>query len=127
MNTAAWVALVLVVVPLLTLALALAGCQRWKHRRLAALRVASQLVQTARGPMEYAMTGEGPPLLVIHGGMGGYDQALALGALVNKYAGAAGFTLIAPSRPGYPRTPRRLRALVMLAAIVRRCKVGQRH
>ncbi|HTU93485.1 MAG TPA: alpha/beta hydrolase [Gemmataceae bacterium] len=171
MSIGTLVVLGLAAVPLLALASALAGCWRWKQRRLAALRTASQLVQTARGPVEYAVSGEGPPLLVIHGGMGAYDQALGLGALVNRYAGAARFTVIAPSRPGYLRTPmevgltpeeqadalavlldhlgiaqvgvlagsyggpvavqfalrhpQRLCALVLLAAITRRCRVGQ--
>lgn len=171
MSINTWVVLVLAAVPLLAFVSALAGCWQWKQRRLAALRSASQLVRTARGPAEYAVSGEGPPLLVIHGGMGGYDQALGLGALVNRYAGAAGFRVIAPSRPGYLRTPvevgltpeeqadmlatlldhlgiaqvgvlagsyggpvavqfalrhpQRLRVLVLLAAITRRCRVGQ--
>ena len=171
MSIATWIILALAAVALLAIALTLAGCWRWKQSRLAALRTASQLLQTPRGPMEYAVSGEGQPLLVIHGGMGGYDQALGLGALVNRYAGAAGFTVIAPSRPGYLRTPlevaltpeeqadalsglldhlgitqvgvlagsyggpvavqfalrhrRRLRALVLLAAITQRCRVGQ--
>ena len=171
MSICTLVVLSLTAIPLLALASALAGCWRWKQRRLAALQAASQLVQTVRGPMEYAVSGEGPHLLVIHGGMGGYDQALGLGALVNRYAGPAGFTLIAPSRPGYLGTPvevgrtpqeqadalavlldhlaiaqvgvlagsyggpvavqfalrhpQRLCALVLLAAITRRCEVGQ--
>lgn len=171
MSISTWVVLAITAVPLLAFASALAGCRRWKQRRLAALRTASQLVRTARGPIEYAVTGEGLPLLVIHGGMGGYDQALGLGALVNRYADGEGFTVIAISRPGYLRTPlevgltpeeqadalallleqlgiaqvgvlagsyggpvavqfalrhpERLRALVLLAAITRRCRVGQ--
>lgn len=171
MSIGTWVVLALAAVPLLALVSALVCCWRWKQRRLAALRAASQLVLTARGPVEYAVSGEGPPLLVIHGGMGGYDQALGLGALVNRYAGASGFTVVAPSRPGYLRTPvevgstpeeqadalamlldrlgiarvgvlagsyggpvaaqfalrhpQRLCALVLLAAILRRCRVGQ--
>jgi len=103
MSIGTWVVIVFAVVALV-LASALAGCWWWKQSRLALLRAGSQLVRTVRGPLEYAVSGEGPPLLVIHGGMGGYDQALSLGALVNRYAGAAGFTVIAPSRPGYLRT-----------------------
>lgn len=51
--------------------------------------------------MEYAARGEGPPVLVAHGGPGGYDQALVLGELFRK----CGFRIIAPSRPGYLGTP----------------------
>ncbi len=104
-NIAVWVVLALAAAGLLALTLPLLGCWSWKRRRLAALRAGSRIVQTARGPIEYAVTGEGPPLLVIHGGMGGYDQALGLGALINRHAGAGGFTVLAPSRPGYLRTP----------------------
>jgi pimeloyl-ACP methyl ester carboxylesterase len=171
MNIAVWVVLGPAVAGLLALALALLACRSWKHGRLAALRAGSRVVQTERGPIEYAVAGEGPPLLVIHGGMGGYDQALGLGALVNRHAGAPGFTVLAPSRPGYLRTPaqvgltpeeqadalaalldqlgiaqvgvlagsyggpvalqfalrhpHRLWGLVLLAAITRRCTVGQ--
>lgn len=60
-------------------------------------------VDTARGLVEYAIRGEGPPILVAHGGPGGYDQALVLGELFRKN----GFRIIAPSRPGYLGTPSR--------------------
>jgi pimeloyl-ACP methyl ester carboxylesterase len=171
MSTIAWLSLALAAAPLLLLALVCFGCWWWKQGRLAALRSASRVVLTPRGPIEYAVAGQGPPLLVIHGGMGGYDQALGLGALVNHHAGATGFTVLAPSRPGYLRTPletgrtpeeqadalaalldhlgiaqvgvlagsyggpialqfalrhpHRLWALLLLAAVPRRCTVGQ--
>ncbi|WFP75540.1 alpha/beta hydrolase [Mesorhizobium sp. WSM4906] len=53
------------------------------------------------GPIEYADSGAGIPLLSIHGAGGGFDQGLALAAdLVGE-----GFRVIAPSRFGYLRTP----------------------
>ncbi len=59
------------------------------------------MVQTPCGPIEYALTGDGPPLLVLHGAGGGYDQGLGFGEpLVNS-----GFRIIAMSRFGYLRTP----------------------
>ena len=61
----------------------------------------SSLLETAKGPIEYAVAGEGYPLLVIHGGPGGYDQALGLGDMFPP----EGFQIICPSRPGYLRTP----------------------
>ena len=61
----------------------------------------SQSVETAHGPIEYAMRGEGPVILVGHGGPGGFDQALILGELFRKN----GFRILAPSRPGYLGTP----------------------
>lgn len=61
----------------------------------------AQVVDTAHGPMEYAERGQGPPLLCIHGGPGGYDQGLGLG----EFLRVNGFKIIAPSRPGYLGTP----------------------
>ncbi len=64
--------------------------------------VANPIVaKTAKGPVEYARIGEGPVVLAIHGGPGGYDQGL----LLFEWATKAGFSLIAPSRPGYLGTP----------------------
>lgn len=61
----------------------------------------SQVAQTPCGPIEYAVTGDGPPLLVVHGAGGGFDQGLDIaGPLAER-----GFRLIAMSRFGYLRTP----------------------
>jgi len=71
------------------------------HRARARVSIGSQVVQTPCGPIEYALAGEGLPLLVVHGAGGGYDQGLEFGeALVNR-----GFRIIAMSRFGYLRTP----------------------
>jgi pimeloyl-ACP methyl ester carboxylesterase len=107
MSLDTWVTLALAV-PLLAPAAAALAWWRWQRGLLAASRATSRVAWTARGPVEYAVAGQGPPLLVIHGGMGGHDQALGLGALVNGHAGAAAFTVLAPSRPGYSRTPLRV-------------------
>jgi len=61
----------------------------------------AQIVETAAGSMEYGERGQGPPLLSIHGGPGGYDQGLGLG----EFFRVNGFKIIAPSRPGYLGTP----------------------
>jgi pimeloyl-ACP methyl ester carboxylesterase len=65
-------------------------------------RIASGLVaETACGTIEYAVRGTGPPVLVVHGAGGGFDQGLALGAgLVER-----GLRVIAVSRFGYLGTP----------------------
>ena len=57
----------------------------------------SEIVQTAYGAIEYAEAGEGPPVLVIHGSGGGFDQGLEM---VGRLAGW-GYRLIVPSRFGY--------------------------
>ena len=52
------------------------------------------------GDIEYAVQGEGLPVLLAHGAGGGYDQGLLIG---NNYVGE-GHHLIAPSRFGYLRS-----------------------
>lgn len=59
------------------------------------------IVETAQGEIEYAAVGSGPPLLLIHGAGGGYDQGLLLGRV---FVGE-GFRIIAPSRFGYLNSP----------------------
>lgn len=59
----------------------------------------SNMAQTRCGPIEYASRGEGPPVLVVHGAGGGFDQGLLIGEPLR------GFRTIAVSRFGYLRTP----------------------
>jgi pimeloyl-ACP methyl ester carboxylesterase len=61
----------------------------------------SQVVETDCGPIEYAVYGEGSPVLVVHGIFGGFDQGLVIAR------GNVGdeFRSIAPSRFGYLGTP----------------------
>lgn len=61
----------------------------------------SRLAETRCGPIEYVMVGRGPPVLVVHGAGGGYDQGLAFAQPLI----ASGFRVIAMSRFGYLRTP----------------------
>jgi 2-hydroxy-6-oxonona-2,4-dienedioate hydrolase len=61
----------------------------------------SSLVTTTRGVIEYAVAGQGAPVLVLHGTGGGWDQGLHAAAGLVPH----GFRLIAPSRFGYLRTP----------------------
>jgi len=72
----------------------------WKRRAIADLQTGSSVIETALGPVEYCMRGEGPAILVAHGSPGGYDQGLAFSKLVGGQ-----HTFIAVSRPGYLRTP----------------------
>ena len=70
-------------------------------RACEAARRGSLIANTGAGPIEYAETGAGTPLLSIHGAGGGFDQGLANAAeLVDQC-----FWIIAPSRFGYLRTP----------------------
>jgi pimeloyl-ACP methyl ester carboxylesterase len=65
------------------------------------LEAGSEVIETRHGPMEYYMVGEGPPVLVVHGAGGGYDQGL----LLPNAFGGDGFRWIVPSRFGYLGTP----------------------
>jgi pimeloyl-ACP methyl ester carboxylesterase len=67
----------------------------------AGLAAESQVVLTSHGPVEYATVGDGPPVLVIHGAGGGYDQGLRIA----RAFGGDGFRYISTSRFGYLRTP----------------------
>lgn len=66
----------------------------------AALDAGSSLAETPFGPIEYGREGVGPPVLLIHGAGGGYDQGLFLG----RELFGSGHDLIAPSRFSYLRT-----------------------
>lgn len=59
----------------------------------------SSMAQTKCGPIEYAVQGEGLPVLIVHGAGGGFDQGLLVGENLR------GFQRIAVSRFGYLRTP----------------------
>src|SRR5512143_3823740 len=62
----------------------------------------SEVVQTRCGPVEYAVLGRGPPILIVHGAGGGYDQGIEIGGPLARI----GFRVVAMSRFGYLRTPR---------------------
>lgn len=66
----------------------------------ARIATGSTILATRSGAMEYAVAGEGPPLLMIHGTGGGFDQGLSFGRRLAE----AGHTVIAPSRFGYLRS-----------------------
>ncbi len=66
-------------------------CLNWKPK----------IIDTKFGPIEYADRGDGPVVLSVHGGPGGFDQALGLIEVFR----VSGFRVIAPSRAGYLGTP----------------------
>jgi len=61
----------------------------------------SRIADTRCGRIEYAVAGEGAPVLLVHGAGGGYDQGLEFGEPLVQ----AGLRVIAMSRFGYLRTP----------------------
>jgi len=74
----------------------------WKRKALVQLESGANLVNTSRGPIECAVLGEGPAVLISHGVMGGYDQGLAV--IASGFFGDSAYRFIALSRPGYLRT-----------------------
>ena len=74
------------------------------HGKLPPMSMTIKIIETARGPVETAIVGEGPAVLVIHGCPGGYDQGLIAARLANGHR----FKFISLSRPGYLRTPLRV-------------------
>ena len=87
-----------------TLSLAAGGYALYR-RDLAAARSrlagASDIATTSCGPIEYATSGTGQPVLVVHGAGGGFDQGLAFGGPLAE----RGYRVVAMSRFGYLRTP----------------------
>ena len=59
------------------------------------------MLETERGPIQVAREGNGPRVMSIHGSPGGFDQGLVWA----QHLRDGGCELIAPSRPGYLRTP----------------------
>ena len=66
----------------------------------AELEEGSSLIELDNGMIEYGREGIGPPVLVIHGAGGGYDQGLFVG----RELFGSGHDVIAPSRFGYLRS-----------------------
>jgi len=60
----------------------------------------NQLIQTKSGKMEYSQTGQGIPVVLIHGGHSNCKDTLC-----QKGFDPERFQLITPSRPGYGKTP----------------------
>ena len=73
-----------------------------RDEKAAEVRVSgrSDVMPTSFGQLEYASAGRGPPVLMIHGTGGGFDQGLTFAeGLLSR-----GHRVIAPSRFGYLRT-----------------------
>lgn len=80
----------------------MSGCGvSWADKVMASLDERAAVLRTARGDVQLGREGQGPPVLVSHGGPGGFDLGLAW----PRHLRDGGCELIAPSRPGYLRTP----------------------
>jgi len=94
-------AFLLVAIALLAVGGGLAWFSSWRAERMVHLNSASSVAETSAGNVEFLQEGDGPAVLVFHGAPGGYDQAMLYGSGLAEQ----GFQIIAPSRPGYLRTP----------------------
>jgi len=94
--------LIAVAVVLAVLALWTIGAYRADLRHAVAhISTGSAVASTPCGPVEYAVRGDGPPVLMVHGAGGGFDQ----GKLLGDELAARGYRVIDISRFGYLRTP----------------------
>lgn len=91
--------------PLLLLLIVFIGIKYIQYRNgiegvKASLPGESEVIETAKGPVEYLIQGESEKyVILVHGTPGSYHTFMA-NNLVDE-----GFTVISPSRPGYFRTP----------------------
>ena len=79
------------------------GFLSWRRGIEQRLLANSSVITTPQGPIEYGEFGHGAPVLMLHGTPGGYDQILSM--VRATAATDARIRVIAPSRPGYLRTP----------------------
>jgi pimeloyl-ACP methyl ester carboxylesterase len=74
----------------------------WEAEQVKRLESGSKVAKTAKGAVEYALSGSGKhTILFVHGTPGGYDQGVRLADAAKKQ----GHRLLRVSRPGYLRTP----------------------
>ena len=74
---------------------------RWSEKLMTSLDGRAMILETERGPIQVARDGAGPKVMTVHGSPGGFDQGLVWA----RHLRDGGCELIAPSRPGYLRTP----------------------
>lgn len=77
--------------------------ERYRREMVRAYRRVSsggKVIETACGPIQYTEFGDGPPILMVHGAGGGYDQGEYFARLIG-----GNFRWIVPSRFGFLGTP----------------------
>lgn len=62
--------------------------------------MSQNIAQTAKGPIEYRLEGNGPTVVVLNGGHCSRETRLSHEKLTEQ-----GFSILTPSRPGYDSTP----------------------
>ena len=76
------------------------GIEQRRAKAIERLNAASEVVETACGPVEFARRGEAPYVMIFHGTPQGHNASI-----FGERFEAAGFGTITSSRPGYLRTP----------------------
>lgn len=95
-GTPGWIALALLAILVAASAMYVSDMNRAYER----VRAKGTVIASPYGNIEYTEGGSGPPVLVIHGSGGGYDQ----GELIARAVLGDRFHWIAPSRFGYLRS-----------------------
>ncbi len=96
MSVSTWIAIALLAAAAVAVAVGVTDI-RAAYRRIAG---SSAVISSAQGNIEFKRGGSGPPVLVIHGSGGGFDQ----GELIAQTVLGESFCWIAPSRFGYLRS-----------------------
>lgn len=99
-----WTAIIIIISSIALVAIVVVVARYLREMRAVRLRhdgLGSRLVETACGPIECAIVGEGYPVLVVHGAMGGFDQGLFLARNIDM----SNHQVISVSRFGYLGTP----------------------
>ncbi len=99
-KTIVWAFRLLVIALIVSTAVVVMLYVRDIHQAYARISSGSSVISSPYGNIEYAEGGDGPVVLVIHGGGGGFDQGQLIAQLVLQ----DNFRWIAPSRFGYLRS-----------------------
>jgi pimeloyl-ACP methyl ester carboxylesterase len=93
------------VIGLAATGLAVFGIARYRRDlrrdRARVARFAPSVIDTPFGCVEYAQAGAGPPVMVVHGVLGGFDFGVGVGRVYVP----AGYRIISPSRFGFFGSP----------------------
>jgi pimeloyl-ACP methyl ester carboxylesterase len=96
--------LLVILLSILLIGIAVVAARYTRDIRAARKRIdslGSQVIETKYGPVEFAMVGEGDPVLVVHGALGGFDQGLFLARSID----VPNSQIISVSRFGFLRSP----------------------